>query len=366
MRIFRVQSHESRTLAWWYAKRAHIDFNPPYQRSGSLWDDRMRRRLIDSILNGFDIPKIYMADFSLGPNSLNRKRTLYAVIDGRQRLETIFRFLEDKFTLDESFVYYADPELSLAGLTYSEIRKNFPEVGLDIDNYNLGVMSVITEDLALINELFVRLNTSRPLTGAEIRNAMGGVVPNAIRDLSQHKFFKKKVRFNTSRGQDKNSAAKLLLTEFSGEFVATKRTHLDSFVDMFTAEGIRAETSHLLPVKRAVERVLTHMCAVFEDSDPILRSEGALVVYYWLVRNHYKKFGKDLRHYLLAFTTLSEVPAGNRYSADLYEDVLQYSGYKRNANDEGSLRGRYRILEKWLLLASRYPEVEEMIYSHTE
>ncbi len=61
---FKVTPHEARTLIWWLTRRNKIDMNPPYQRRGRLWSDSDKAFLIDSILNGYDIPKLYVADFT--------------------------------------------------------------------------------------------------------------------------------------------------------------------------------------------------------------------------------------------------------------------------------------------------------------
>ena len=97
-------------------------------------------------------------------------------------------------------------------------------------------MRVITDDKSKINELFVRLNRSKPLTGAEIRNAMTGPVPEIIRVLVMRDMFKSCIRFPVKRGQDKNAAAKLLLFEHAEKMTETKRRNLD----LFTEEARRA------------------------------------------------------------------------------------------------------------------------------
>ncbi len=68
----KVTQHESRTLSWWINKRVKIDMEPTYQRRGKLWSDTDKAYLIDSILNGYDVPKLYMADFTWGDSNLDR------------------------------------------------------------------------------------------------------------------------------------------------------------------------------------------------------------------------------------------------------------------------------------------------------
>ena len=141
------------------------------------------------------MPKLYVADFTWGDSTLNKRKLAYAIIDGKQRFEAIFDFFDGKIVLNEDFAFLDNPVLSLAGLSYQDLQKNYPEVAEEFDNYNLTVMSVAAQDEKPIHELFVRLNRSKSLTGAEVRNAMAGPAPAVIRQIAKHEFFTENVRF---------------------------------------------------------------------------------------------------------------------------------------------------------------------------
>jgi hypothetical protein len=274
--MFTIRPLEARTTNWWHAQRERIDMSPPYQRRGRIWSPDAKAYLIDSILNEFDIPKFYVADFSHRDSPLNKAASQYAVIDGKQRFEAIFDFYANRVALNEDFQFSPDPALSLGGLRYQDLRSIYPKVARKFENFNLSVLSVITDQEAKINELFVRLNTSKPLAGPEFRNAMRGIVPQLIRGLACHSFFQHCIAFKVNRGEDRQAAAKLLLVEFRGELVDTKRAQLDRLVE----EGAKAEAS-ATEFNRAAERArkaLEVMSDVFVSRDPLLRSQGQLVV----------------------------------------------------------------------------------------
>src|SRR6185312_15419167 len=77
-----------------------INLSPSYQRRGGIWNLERKQLLIDSILNEYDIPKLYFHHI-LPWYSKDKfdSKFKYAVIDGRQRLSTILDFLDDKFPL---------------------------------------------------------------------------------------------------------------------------------------------------------------------------------------------------------------------------------------------------------------------------
>src|SRR5882672_4433010 len=97
-----------RTLSWWRDEKDDIDLEPVYQRKGHIWSDIQKQYLIDSILNGFDVPKIYVADFTFLNSNLNQSKKKYAVIDGKQRLLAIYGFFDGQLTLARDFEYLDD------------------------------------------------------------------------------------------------------------------------------------------------------------------------------------------------------------------------------------------------------------------
>ena len=145
--------------------------SPDYQRMGGVWTPEKKQLLIDSILNDYDLPKIYFHAFSRD----QRKETgyAYAVIDGRQRLETIWQFIEGRFSLSDDFVYQEDEGISLANLGYSDIASNYPKIKIKFDSFVLPVVGVSTDDQDLIEDMFSRLNEAVPLNATKTERHWG-------------------------------------------------------------------------------------------------------------------------------------------------------------------------------------------------
>jgi hypothetical protein len=342
--IFRVNQSEAKTLSWWRARRTKIDMSPPYQRRGRLWSPTDKAYLIDSILNGFDVPKIYVADFTWGDSPLNLKRLPYAIIDGKQRFEAIFDFYDGKITLNDDFVYREEPTLKLRGLGYQDLKQNHAEIAEMFDTYNLSVMSVIASKEELINELFVRLNRSKPLTGAEVRNAMSGPAPKLFRRVAEHEFFTTCVSFSVKRGQDLNAAAKLMMFEYEGKLSETKKRNMDQF----TADATKENRAKLELAARRVLDTLEIMTEIFLPHDRLLLSAGTVPIYYWLVRYTPAKSQRFVRQFLIEFEDArrknrllsSEEPS----SSKLDRQFVEFDNLNRSTNDQSSHEGRFAIL----------------------
>ncbi|HEY8360898.1 MAG TPA: DUF262 domain-containing protein [Ramlibacter sp.] len=331
--MFVVRPFQATTLAWWSSEREQLDLAPAYQRSSGVWSDQDKAFLIDSIINGFDIPKFYIADFSYVSSQLNSTGKPYAVIDGRQRFEAIFDFLDGKVRLNRDMEYLGEEKLELGGMNIQQLRETHVKVAQRIENFNIAVMSVITDEEFKINELFVRLNRSKPLTGAEVRSAMAGRVPQLIRELAAHNFFRRRVSFASTRKQAENVAAKLLLIEHRGDFVETKKINLDRFAK----EAILTETEFDAAANR-VRETLDVMDASFGTRDSLLRTSGAIPVYYWLAKSY---SGSLLRDGIRAFDDY-------RKAHPTEEDVVEYSQASRSVNDPHSYRVRFSLLRDFV------------------
>ena len=87
----------NRTVAWF--KQSHdndeLVMKPPFQRN-PVWTYPQKSYLIDSILNGFPIPEIYMQEFVDENGNQN-----HVLIDGQQRIRACLEFIEGGYEIDE-------------------------------------------------------------------------------------------------------------------------------------------------------------------------------------------------------------------------------------------------------------------------
>lgn len=343
---FKIDIMQAHTLSWWRSRRNEIDMDPPYQRRGRLWSLTDKAYLIDSILNGYDIPKLYIADFTWGNSALNKKKLPYAIIDGKQRFEAIFDFYDGTVLLNDDFAYLANKKLSLPGLGYKDLSDRYPEVAESFDQYNLMVMTVVANTEEPIDELFVRLNRSKPLTGAEIRNAMRGPAPGIIRRISRHNFFQVCARFQMNRAQDQNAAAKLLLFEYENDLAETKKSRLDQFV----RNASRQPKERLELAGRKTVDVLERMEEIFLPRDILLSSAGQVPIFYWLVRSHGETDDQFIREFLVKFERERKdnrsLVESNPLDKKIDRRLLEYDQFNRNTNDLVSHKGRIKILEE--------------------
>lgn len=339
------------TIMRLYSEKDAILLDPHYQRMGGVWTLEKKQLLIDSILNDYDIPKIYLHAFSREQKKSDGFS--YAVIDGRQRLQAIWDFIEGKFTLSDGFKYQDDEKVPLAKLGYSDIATGFPKIKIKFDSFVLPVVGVGTDDLELIEDMFSRLNEAVPLNGAEKRNSIGGEMVAAIRNIANHDFFVKSVAFGNKRYQHREVSARLLLIEENlhtiGKIIDTKKEYLDALARNYRA----GKTDTVKCITTAISEVLDAMANVFVEKDELLRAQGNMVLYYLLFKSA-KRAGAGqsvTRAKLFDFRDVvrdNRIQAEENYAEASFE-LLEFDRLsQQGTNDASNIRERLTIIAKYI------------------
>ena len=74
-----------------------LSIQPKYQRRRTTWPLNAKTALIDTILNNFPIPPIYLRDF-VNDEGKRKKE----IIDGQQRISTIVEYYRNEFPLSKN------------------------------------------------------------------------------------------------------------------------------------------------------------------------------------------------------------------------------------------------------------------------
>lgn len=160
-------------------EKGNIDLNPSFQRRDA-WSEQEKSRLIESLMLGFPVPPIILAENK-------QKKNSYLVIDGKQRLLSIRRFYsnvsEKEFKEKNLKEKDAFKQLKLKGLdilkdfngkTYSQMQVENAEYINNLDNQSIRTIVIKNwPDEAFLYTVFLRLNTgSKKLSPQELRQAL--------------------------------------------------------------------------------------------------------------------------------------------------------------------------------------------------
>lgn len=155
-----------------------IWLNPEYQRN-AVWTRSQQQLLIDSLLNGFDVPKLYFREIS-------KESFEYEVVDGQQRLIALREFIsKNTFTLSAD----ADPVdgAEIKGKTFSKLPTSL-QTKLQAQNLDVVLLGEGYSD-EVVEDMFLRLQNGTPLNAAEKRRALPGNMPDVVSELATHSLF---------------------------------------------------------------------------------------------------------------------------------------------------------------------------------
>lgn len=206
-------------------KNRMLTVNPEYQR-GAVWSVAQKKRLIDSILRGYPIPLIYLHHIKTTVAGMQREDL--EVIDGQQRINSLYEFREGAFKLfdpkkDEKEAkfpnFVKDAPCPWASCTFDTLPSELKTAFLTT---SLFVVKITTDTPHEARDLFIRLQAGLPLNAQEKRDAWPGGFNEFILKVAGkpeiarypgHEFFKRLVGGNsqTSRGKKRQLCAQMAM-----------------------------------------------------------------------------------------------------------------------------------------------------------
>lgn len=138
-----------------------LNLEPGFQRQ-SVWSERDRAKLIESLLRNYPLPAIFLY------RRVDEGQIVYDVIDGKQRLESILRFMGEmrgRFSLKAQLPGSESTER----IDWNRLQKR--RLGHLVTGYKIPVIEV-DGDVGDIIDVFVRINsTGKALSSQEKRHA---------------------------------------------------------------------------------------------------------------------------------------------------------------------------------------------------
>lgn len=329
--------------------REEIQIDPDYQRPGGVWDIKKKQLFVDSLLNRYDIPKLYFHQIS-GSEQSDRHR--FAIVDGRQRLETVWSFIDGDFPLADDFAYLDDPNVQAGGMTYRELSEAYPKLITRLSSRTLMIMVVSADEFEFVEDMFSRLNEAVPLNAAEKRNAFGGPLPLITRRLVKHRFFSSRLKIPETRYRHHDVAAKFLYLEDNESIVDTKKASLDNFFK--NASDAKQTEIDFRETDNAVQDIVSTMAETFIENDNLLKSAGMVIVYYVL----FSRLRRDGIVNNIRRTSLVEFESLRARNRKLFENdldgvdrrLIEFDELAQSSNDGAAIRERYEALRDYLKL----------------
>ena len=144
MKSFDSRTYSINDFVEW-DKQKQLELNPVFQRR-PVWSDKAKSYLIDTILRGKPIPKIFIRQ----KINVTTKTSMREVVDGQQRLRSILSYIKDGFVVSKR----QNPEHG--GVRFSQLPQDVQEQVL---SYEVAVDLLINMPDAEVLDIFSRLNS---------------------------------------------------------------------------------------------------------------------------------------------------------------------------------------------------------------
>lgn len=312
--------------------REKINTNPDYQRP-AVWTSAQKQLLIDSILRGYDVPKIYLHD---------KGGDTYDVIDGQQRIRAIWSFYDGEFALPKN----AEP---VNGIVVA--GKKFNDLNIDVVNiihrYNFDIVIMDTQNEDEIHEMFLRLQNGTTLKAQEKRNAMPGKMRDFVRSLTEHKFFTKLDFLNTRFTYDL-IAAQMTLLALNRGICNIKDRDLN---EMYETYKDQFDTKK--PEAKSIRQALDYLDKMFPQKSSALKRYNTISLFILIMEllpNYViKGRSEELRQWFLDFEDARLRDEQKPAEEQNQPFVLYHEHISHSTDSEDSLQFRHNFLKYSLL-----------------
>ena len=191
-----------------------ISFDNLVQR-GEVWELWRRSELIWSIVMNYPIPPIYC---ERGTDSDDNKIKRFDCLDGKQRCTTIYKFLNDEFTLTQlKPIPYVDENgveqfVDISGKKFSELDEELQDI---IRDSTITVKYFDNIDQSKKAEMFRRLNQGRALS-TKARTLASARDIERLLDIGSHTLFEEML---TAKARDNKNQVSIVMKAWSMEHV---------------------------------------------------------------------------------------------------------------------------------------------------
>lgn len=228
-----------------------LQISAEFQRN-AIWSRPAKSFLIDTILTGLPIPVLYFQKTL----SAQTNRVEYTVVDGQQRLNAVFQFMENRFSITES-----DPKSPWHRKRWRTLSES---ERIQILSYDFVVQEIVGYSGQTIRDMFRRMNRYVvALNPQELRHAAeDGAFKRLVEEIGAWSFWTDhrvvtKQAANRMKNDELVAEILILLNEGPQDKKESVSLYYDSFREEFEpAAHLKAE---LLRVLTVIETALPNL-----------------------------------------------------------------------------------------------------------
>jgi len=260
-----------------------IDLDADYQRE-KTWGKKEQEKLLDSIVKNIDIPKIYLAVPPEGSKQFD-----YECVDGKQRMLTLLNFFKPDPDEKKPLMI----EVLGGRYTYKQLKRRYPRITEDIENYELTFIIYTKIYDELIREIFRRLQLGVRLNSGELLKTYMGTIRDFIyKEIGNNGLFFRHTNLSEKRFSRPFTLAQICINSFKrkeiNDFVRARLLDIQDFFE--DNRNLEKNNENLIRIKK----ILKIMDDAFGKKAKNISSRAIAVSAYFFIEDLYLNEKKDL------------------------------------------------------------------------
>lgn len=264
-----------KTLKNMYDGKNTLQMDHVIQRQSGQWEgDKLKKSLlIHSLLANYPVPPVYCLKEAAGGKDYS-----YSILDGKQRLTTIFDFIDGRYPIDTETpaVTIEDAVYELGGKYFTDLDT---ECQQELLRFKFTIYGFEDADDDLIEEIFFRLNNSTPLSKPQKAMPLCGV-ENAkfIKSILSDRFFSEICQFSALQRRKSDDMCTLLqaMMLLDNRYGSYEFSSISADEIMRYAASIKNNYSE--EQKNRLYDIIDYLEKVFPEKDKLLKKINIPIV----------------------------------------------------------------------------------------
>lgn len=197
---------------YWHSPEQTLRCSLSFQRNSGMWNLITKSGLVVSVLTDSFIPAVVFLKDKVGTNEKGKDVFRYEILDGQQRLTSLFEFLDDQWAL-----HGAIEPIEFDGFTYDVAGKKFselePELQDAIKGYRFSIQALENYTFSEVEKLFFNINSGVALsTIQKAKPKLGQENMEFFNRLLSGEFFAQSINITEAQAKREDDLLLLLQT----------------------------------------------------------------------------------------------------------------------------------------------------------
>lgn len=263
---------------WYIAENPTLRDDLPFQRHSGMWNNITQSNLVWSLLADSYIPAIVLLKDKAGENEKGKDIYEFQILDGKQRLTSLFSFINDEYKL-----HSATPEVEVDGVVYDLAGLSFSELSAEcqdaIRNYRFSVQALENYTEAEVQTLFYNINSGVALSSIQkAKSRLDTDLITLFNELLRGTFFTQAINITEKQARAEDDLLMLIQTAMLLDNRADDREYKNISAASALEYAAEIRSIYTKEKREMLSGLVKYLDEAFADKCKFLRKNNVPVV----------------------------------------------------------------------------------------